>query len=223
MRARWRRACCLNTDSYEEQPPEDEPPRPWAAAPAASKHRPGRAAAVPARPAAAKGAGATEPSPQLQSRFFAALPLEVRRMVYAALWRGPRHPLPKLHIHSRQDDASLVNTPCVYEPSATCSTRGDDFDAMQLDANMGWSILRPPWWYWQAYALRMEWAVHWKCQAAVMDRDCVLELDDNNCAFFPFFQDLRRPDVKWLGCFLVCRKMWVLPTRLLHPIFSRDG
>lgn len=138
MRARLRRASCMNDDSYdacdareEEEPPphpsqstttrpsgEQRPPQSWQ-----QQHQ--------QQQQQQRDGNDREPDEQLQSAFFTRLPAEVRRMIYEALWRSD-NPLMKMHVHACCDGARLTTTPCQYAPAATYSTRDDEVDPMYV-------------------------------------------------------------------------------------------
>lgn len=127
MRARLRRASCMNDDSYdvgdaregEELPPHPSQPQPQ---PQQQQEQERHRQDDPSND--------REPDEQLQSAFFARLPAEIRRMIYEALWRSD-NPLMKMHVHAACD-GRLMTTPCQYAPSATYSTRDDEDDPMYV-------------------------------------------------------------------------------------------
>lgn len=202
MRARLRKASCMNDDAYDEVAHLDEPPPP--AMPASGED------SLSLRPSSSSSSSSGiaiqrdgETYEQLQSAFFARLPAELRRMIYRALWRSS-NPLMKMHVHAACDGVRLTTTPCQYAPAATYSTRDDDADPMRTDPWPGWKGRnQPPRWFWHAWGLRLRWGPHWKCQAAAM-------LDwkakgDGTCV------DLKRGQDGWLKVFLCCRRMSVGP------------
>lgn len=199
MRARLRKASCMNDDEYDDAagPQPEEEPHPQ---PALIPLPPGDDPS-PEPSEAARDDGT--PSEQPQSAFFARLPAEVRRMVYLELFRST-NPLMKMHLHAAHDGARLTMTPCRYTPTADFSIAGDERDPMQTDPWPGWrGRTQPPRWFWHAWGLRLRWRVHWKCQAAAMAQWHAR--GDGACA------DLRgQGGAGWMGLFLSCRRMYVL-------------
>lgn len=193
IRARFRKASCMNDDSYDEDIHLGEPlhAQPWTP----TYEQPGTEFVLSSETRHDNG----EAHEQVESAFFTKLPVELRRMIYTELWRSC-NPLMKMHIHGSATGPRLTTTSCRYEPKATYSTRDDEVDPMRTDPWPAWrSRNQPPRWFWHAWGLRLRWGVHWKCQAAAM-------MDwhprgDGTC------EDLRGADVRWLGCFLTCRKM----------------
>lgn len=196
MRARFRKASCMNDDSYQDDNPLAEAaalhPQPWA--PAYEQED-----TEASRPSGGMRLENGEAHSQVESAFFTRLPGEIRRMIYTELWRSA-NPLMKMHIHGSANGPNLIHTACFYQPKATFSTRDDEPDPMRTDPWPAWrSRNQPPRWFWHAWGLRLRWGVHWKCQGVAM-------LDwrprgDGTC------EDLRNADGGWMGCFLTCRKM----------------
>lgn len=195
MRARLRKASCMNDDSYQDDNPLAEAaalhPQPWAPA----YEQEDAETSIPSSMKPENG----EVDGQLASAFFTRLPGEIRRMIYTELWRSA-NPLMKMHIHGSANGPNLIHTACYYQPKAMFSTRDDEPDPMRTDPWPAWrSRNQPPRWFWHAWGLRLRWGVHWKCQGVAM-------LDwrprgDGTC------EDLRNADGGWMGCFLTCRKM----------------
>lgn len=119
MRARLRKASCMNDDAFDDDAPDDQLPHPQPAV------------ADPTPDLEQQRDDGGESYEQLQSAFFARLPAEVRRMIYRAVWRSS-NPLMKMHLHACCDGPRLTATACRYVPKADYSTRDDEVDPMYV-------------------------------------------------------------------------------------------
>lgn len=131
MRARLRRASCMHDDAFDDDNDDDNNYDNDTAAPGESPPRPQPAVSDAGHGPARVRDDGRESYEQLQSAFFARLPAEVRRMIYAALWRSS-NPLMKMHLHAGCDGPRLTTTPCQYVPKAEYSTRDDEIDPMYV-------------------------------------------------------------------------------------------
>lgn len=191
--------------------PPHPPPQPSTAAPA-----PKQKAAVPSIPSPSSPSlnPKSEHSPiitnsQPASAFFATLPPEVRRLIYASLFRSS-NPLMKMHLHNSpnrpgEDRSRLMTTACCYVPTATYSTQDDKRDPDLIFPGMSRERRKArPRWVVHACELRKRWGVHWNCQAAVMAHWNWRPQEDWERSY-----DEERTVTHggWMGCFLTCRKM----------------
>ena len=99
---------------------------------------------------------------QLSSPFFSLLPPEVRRMIYAQLWRHHRlHPdardqteerCLKYHIIKHESGDGYTHTPCVISDQTAPDLRMQRLAAFPSNS--------------QVWAERIEsdWAIHWPCE-----------------------------------------------------------
>lgn len=169
---------------------------------------------------------------QLDSAFFAKLPLEVRRLIYTELWRSS-NPLMKMHLHSSPptsdspsthdlpdspaSDARLMATACHYAPTATYSTLRDKKDPVPTAPWETWNFMgfRAPAWLRHAWRLRSTWGVHWKCQAAVM-------AGARPSMGASHYNEGRAVTHGGLtGCFLTCKRMYV--SQALHCLLASNS
>ncbi|KAF3767949.1 hypothetical protein M406DRAFT_70053 [Cryphonectria parasitica EP155] len=211
MRARLRKASCLNDDSYDDTEhhkggePQPRPPTTSSIpndGPSPPELSEDMNEGVMVQQQQHREDEDDEASKQIQSRFFARLPLEIRRLIYNELFRAT-NPLMKMHLHSSYHGAQLTMTPCLYTPKAMFSTLDDERDPMQTEPWPGWKgRIQPPRWFWYAWGLRLKWRGHWKCQAAEMMQ--WKAQGDGSCV------DLRKGGRAsgLMGVFLCCTRMY---------------
>ena len=109
-------------------------------------------------------------SNQPQSPLFTRLPLEIRRIIYADIWRAHLGPDTRIHIYAAPRAAGLTHAPCVcVGADDNLETTPDDDDPINSNPWPAWrGAKQPPEWFWHAWSLRLRWGRHWRCQENVM-------------------------------------------------------
>jgi len=107
--------------------------------------------------------------PQPASPFFSRLPPEIRRMVYAEVWRTHTEGRMRLHFHCSHHEGRVRHTPCIISPDDMACEDAWDTEPFPVNAQ---PLGGPPtdWFQWTAWSLRTRWGNHWRCQKNLMSK-----------------------------------------------------